>query len=101
MHNIYLYILITGLVSYLIRILPLTFIRKPITSPFLKSFLYYVPYVTLTIMTFPAILNTTGHLISGIGALCIGVLLSYNGKSLLLTAAFCCITVLLIETILF
>ena len=53
-HNIYLYILIMAIVTYLIRALPLTCIRKKITNVTLRSFLYYVPYVTLSIMTFPA-----------------------------------------------
>ena len=57
MHNIYIYILVSGIVSYLIRVIPLTIFRKPITNTFIKSFLYYVPYVTLAVMTFPAILQ--------------------------------------------
>ena len=53
-HNIYIYILIMGGISYLIRVLPMTLIRKPLKNQFLQSFLYYVPYVTLAVMTFPA-----------------------------------------------
>lgn len=45
-HNIYIYILITALVSYGIRMLPMVLLRKEIKSPFIRSFLYYVPYVT-------------------------------------------------------
>jgi branched-subunit amino acid transport protein len=55
-NNVYIYILIMAGVSFLIRVLPLTLIRKPIKNQFIKSFLYYVPYVTLSVMTFPAIL---------------------------------------------
>lgn len=55
----WLYILVMALTTYLIRVLPLTLIRKPIRSVFLKSFLYYVPYVTLAVMTFPAITEAT------------------------------------------
>jgi|GEM_PF-5242682 len=57
--NIYLYIAVMAGVSYLIRVLPLTLIRKPIKNQFIQSFLYYVPYVTLAAMTFPAILSAT------------------------------------------
>ena len=53
-HNNYIYIAVMALVSYAIRILPLTLIRKPIKNRFIQSFLYYVPYVTLAVMTFPA-----------------------------------------------
>ncbi len=58
--NTYLYIAIMALTTYAIRVLPLTLIRKPIKSRFLRSFLYYVPYVTLAVMTFPAITTATG-----------------------------------------
>ena len=54
-HNVYIYILVMGIVTYLIRVLPLTLIRKEIKNRFIRSFLYYVPYVTLAVMTFPAI----------------------------------------------
>ena len=59
-HNIYIYILVMAGVSYLIRMLPLTLIRKEIKNKTIRSFLYYVPYVTLAVMTFPAILSATG-----------------------------------------
>ena len=56
------YILVMAGVTYLIRMLPLTLIRRQIRSPFIRSFLYYVPYVTLSVMTFPSILTATSSL---------------------------------------
>ena len=99
-HNIYIYILIMAAVSYLIRVLPLTLIRKPIQSRFLKSFLYYVPYVTLSVMTFPAILDATGSPAAGLLALVVGILAAYFGMSLLQVAITCCGVVLLAEWLL-
>ena len=64
-HNIYIYILVMAGVSYLIRMLPLTLIRKEIKNKTIRSFLYYVPYVTLAVMTFPAILSATGSVWMG------------------------------------
>ena len=84
--NIYLYIAAMALTTYLIRVLPLTIFRKPIRSLFLRSFLYYVPYACLTAMTFPAILSSTGSLISGAAALAVAVLLAYRGGSLIVVA---------------
>ena len=63
-HNVYLYILVMAGVTYLIRLLPLTIFRKEIRNRFVRSFLYYMPYVTLAVMTFPAILSATGNVIS-------------------------------------
>ena len=61
----YLYLFVMAATTYLIRVLPLTLIRKPIQNPFLRSFLFYVPYVTLAVMTFPAIMNATQSPIAG------------------------------------
>lgn len=70
-HNIYIYIAVMAIVTYAIRVLPLTLIRKEIKNPFIRSFLYYVPYTTLAVMTFPAILQETQT--PAAGALALGV----------------------------
>ena len=70
--NIYIYIFTAAIVSYLIRVLPLTLIRKQIKNKFIKSFLYYVPYVTLAVMTFPAIIQATQSPWAGAIALVVG-----------------------------
>ena len=84
-------------VSYIIRVLPLTLIRKPIKNRFIRSFLYYVPYVTLAIMTFPAIVQATQSPLAGIAALVLGIILSLVGAGLFPVACACCITVFVIE----
>ena len=99
MHN-YLYILIAFAVIYAIRVLPLTLIRKPLRSRFLRSFLYYVPYVTLAVMTFPAIVEATQVPAAGIAALIAGAAVAFFGGSLLTVAATCCGVVFLLEWIL-
>lgn len=80
------YILAMALTTYLIRVLPMTLMRKPIGSRFLRSFLYYVPYACLTAMTFPAILSSTETVISGAAALIVAVILALKGKSLIVVA---------------
>lgn len=97
MHNIYLYILISGLVSYGIRVFPLTLLRKPITNTFVKSFLYYVPYVTLAVMTFPAILTDASSPLAGALALGTGIFLSYKEQSLITVSLACCAVVFLCD----
>ncbi len=95
--NVYIYIFIMAAVTYAIRVLPLTLIRKPINNQFIQSFLYYVPYVTLAVMTFPAIIHATQSPISGAIALVIGILVAWFGFDLFKVAITCCGTVLLIE----
>ena len=97
-HSIYLYIAIMAGVSFLIRTLPLTLIRRPITNRFLRSFLFYVPYVTLAVMTFPAIVQATQSPLAG--ALVLGIALAFNGASLFTVAASCCAVVLIAEGLL-
>jgi len=96
-HNVYLYILVMVLVTCAIRVLPLTLIRKPIKSRFIQSFLFYVPYVTLAVMTFPAITQATQSPIAGFAALVVGMVLSWFGASLFQVAAACCGIVFLLE----
>ena len=97
--NIYIYIAIMALVTYLIRVLPLTLIRKQITNKFLKSFLYYVPYVTLAVMTFPAIINATQNPLSGLLALVAGIAVAWFGGDLFRVSVACCAVVFLSELI--
>lgn len=95
--NLYIYIFIMAGVSYIIRALPLTLIRKQIKNRFLQSFLYYVPYATLAVMTFPAILSATQTPISGGIALIVGIIAAWVGADLLKVALSCCTVVLVIE----
>ena len=99
MRNNYVYILIAFAVIYAIRVLPLTLIRKPLRSRFLRSFLYYVPYVTLAVMTFPAIVEATMLPAAGIAALAVGIVAALLGGSLITVAGACCVAVFLIELI--
>ena len=98
-HNIYLYILVAAGVSFLIRVLPLTLIRKKIRNPFIRSFLYYVPYVTLAVMTFPAILTAPKIPAAGILALAAGIAAAWKGMNMVGIAVLCCGVVFLTETV--
>lgn len=97
MHNTYIYIAVVALVTYAIRVLPLTLIRKEIKNQFIRSFLYYVPYVTLAVMTFPAIVHATDSIWSGIAALVVGVLVAWFSGNLFLVAISACSVVFLVE----
>ena len=98
-NNVYIYILVMAAVIYLIRLLPLTLIRKKITNKTLRSFLYYVPYVTLAVMTFPAIIEATNSIWSGLAALIIGIGLAWFGVNLFGVAVSACAVAFIIEFI--
>lgn len=93
--NAYIYIFIMFLVSYLLRVLPLTLIRREIRNRTIRSFLYYVPYVTLAVMTFPAMMDATTHPLSGLLALLLGIMLAWYGAGLFPTAMAAVAVVLL------
>ena len=90
MNNLYVYIFFMFAVTYAVRILPLTLIRKPIESKFIKSFLFYVPYVTLAVMTFPAIIDASGAWWVGALTMAVGILAAWFGAGLFPVAAICC-----------
>lgn len=93
----YITLLLMTIVTYLIRVLPITLIRKEIKNKYIKSFLYYVPYVTLSVMTFPAIITATQSWISGILALITAVIVAWKKSNLFITAAASCLVVFIIE----
>ena len=99
-HNVYLYILVMAIVTYLIRMLPLALAKNEIRSPFIKSFLYYVPYACLAAMTFPAILKATDSIISGAAGFLVALIASYKEKGLITVALLACAAVFIVERIL-
>ncbi|MBZ6527438.1 AzlD domain-containing protein [Aerococcaceae bacterium DSM 111021] len=97
MNNVYLYLLLSGVVLYMMRMIPMTLAREQIKHPFIRSFLYYVPYVTLSVMTFPAILQVTQTPISGLIALLGAILMSWRGANLIQVAVTSCMLVFIVE----
>ena len=96
-NNIWIYVLVMAMTVFAIRTLPLTLIRKPIQNRIIRDLLYYVPYVTLTVMTFPAILDATESPYAGLAALIIGGYAAYKDLGLFKVTVLCCISVLILE----
>lgn len=95
--NIYLYLIVAALTLYTIRALPMTLIRKDIKSPFVRSFLHYVPYVTLSVMTFPAILSAAGSRISAWAGFVAALLIACIDGNLFRVAIGACVVVYMME----
>ena len=95
--NVIIWIAVIALATCACRVVPLILIKKPIENVFFQSFLYYVPYVTLAVMTFPAILEATQSPIAGAGALAAGIALAWIGANLYQVAVACCVTVFVLE----
>lgn len=100
MNSLFIYISLMAITVFLIRVLPLTLIQKQIKSRFIRSFLYYVPYITLSVMTFPAMMDSTINPLAGVIALIVGIFFAYKEKGLFKVTVIVCLTVLIIEFIL-
>ena len=93
----FLYLLVMAGVTYLVRMLPLVLVKKEIKNKFLLSFLYYMPYAVLAVMTVPAMFYATSSpLTAAVGFLVAGVLAWFK-KSLITVAGFSVLAVLLAE----
>lgn len=99
--NIYIYILVMAVITYLVRMLPLAIIRKEIKNKYVKSFIFYVPYVTLSVMAFPGILYCIGDkfTVPALLGFAVTIVLAYMRKSLLTVSVAACITVLITQFI--
>ncbi len=97
MSNTYIYVSIVTIaaVTYLIRVIPLLLLKKPIKNVFFRSFLFYAPYVTLATLTFPAVLSASGSFIPSLVGFIVALAVSFLGWGLPLTAGLSCISTLI------
>ena len=95
--NFFIYLFVMAGVTYLVRVIPLILVKKEITNKFLLSFLYYMPYAVLTVMTIPGIFFATTYTVSAVVGLIIAVILALRGKGLTTVAIVSCVGVLITE----
>lgn len=98
-HSFWLYLLVMAAITYLIRMIPLVLVKKKIENKFVISFLYYIPYAVLSVMTIPAIFYATSYKVSAVVGFVVAVFISYFEESLLKVAAFSCLSVFIAELI--
>ena len=96
-YSFWVYLLVMAGITYLIRMIPLVLIKKKITNRFILSFLHYIPYTVLAVMTIPAIFYSTGSAVSATVGFMTAVVLAYFEKSLLTVAAASCVVVFIVE----
>ncbi len=99
--NFFIYLLVAAGITYLIRMLPLVLVKRKIQNRFLLSFLYYVPYAVLSVMTVPAIFFATGHTVSAILGFVSALAAAYKSKSLVTVACLACLTVFVCEAVIY
>lgn len=99
-HSPWIYIFVMAAVSFLLRALPITLIRRQIKSPFIRSVLFYLPYVTLTVMTVPTIFAVSDNPLCGVAALVAAALAAWFTSNLFLSATVACLAVFAVSMIL-
>ena len=97
---IYLSILLMAVVTYFIRLLPLVLFRKPISNKFVRSFLYYAPYVTISVLTFPAILSCTGNYLTSCIGFAVAVIITFITGNFVISTFASCMIVFILQLIL-
>ena len=95
--HFWVYLLVTAGVTYLVRMVPLVLMKGKITNRFVLSFLHYIPYAVLSVMTIPAIFYATGELLPAAVGFCVAMVLAWRGGSLVQVAAASCAAVLVCE----
>lgn len=95
----FVYLLVTAGVTYLVRMVPLVLVKRKIKNRFLLSFLYYIPYAVLSVMTVPAIFYATESPVSALAGFLAALFTAYFEKSLLFVAASACGAVFIAELV--
>ena len=96
-----LYLLVAAGVTYLVRMIPLVLVKRKIKNRFILSFLHYIPYAVLSVMTIPAIFYATGDTLSAVAGFGVAVVMAYREKSLVQVAAAACGAVFVVQLIKF
>ena len=91
------YLLVMALVTYAVRVIPLVLVKKKIENRFILSFLHYMPYAVLSVMTVPAVFYATGNVYSAIVGVIVALILAFFKRSLLLVAASASAAVLIAD----
>lgn len=97
--SFWLYLAVTAGITYLVRAVPLILVKDRIKNRFVLSFLHYIPYAVLSVMTVPAIFYATGDRLSAVAGFAVAVFLALMNRSLLTVAAAACGTVLAVQAI--
>ena len=97
--SFWIYLAVTAGITYLVRAVPLILVKGRIKNRFILSFLHYIPYAVLSVMTVPAIFYATGDRLSAVAGFAVAVFLALMNRSLLTVAAAACGTVLAVQAI--
>jgi branched-subunit amino acid transport protein len=96
----FIYLFVMAGVTYLVRMIPLVIIKEKIKNKFVLSFLHYIPYTVLSVMTIPACFYATDSPITAAIGFCIAMVAAFFERSLIQVALLSCAGVFIAEVIL-
>lgn len=94
-----LYLLVMAGVTYLVRMIPMVLIKEKIKNKFILSFLHYIPYTVLSVMTVPACFYATDNPITAAVGFIVAIIAAFFERSLIQVAVLSCLGVLATEII--
>ncbi len=100
MDRILLSIAVMAIVTYIVRVVPLTLFRKQIRSRYIRSFLDYTPFAVLGVMTFPDVFTSTGSVYSALAGTIVALILGYMRKGIVTVSCTAIVVVYLVEMVL-
>lgn len=107
LQNVAIAMLIMALTTYLIRVIPIGFVRRKMDNEWIQDFLYYIPFCVLSAMTFPDVLYSTTpagatspHFVSAAIATMVAIVLAWKDRGLVRVALVAVLTALIVELLL-
>jgi len=99
MNSLWWLIIGMALVTYLPRMLPITFLGQMNLPVRVRSFLEYIPYAALGALIFPGIINSTGDTASALGGTLAAIAAAWFRLNLLLVLLISVAAVYIIKMI--
>lgn len=87
-------VLIMAGITYFLRVLPVTLIRKKVKSPYINAFLNYVPFAILGALTIPDVFYSTQDIMAAVLGTFVALVVAYLGRGLLTVTIAAVVTVL-------
>lgn len=95
----FVYLAVMAGVTYLVRMIPMVLIKEKIKNKFVLSFLHYIPYTVLAVMTVPACFYATESPVSAVIGFIVAIITALFERSLLQVAVLSCAGVLITELV--
>ena len=92
------------LTTYLIRVIPIGFVRRKLENEWIQDFIYYIPFCVLSAMTFPDVLYSTTATgmepqisVSAVIATAVAIIMAWSDRGLVRVAIVAVLVAIIVE----